>query len=127
MGICKVKIENNNKYRICNFFVHPGHWQALLGMSDVKTLDILTIDYNNIDTQEADRANKCSTNITNYQGSRCMQHYTNMMQESDRLVKCYTNTNINSKSDNNDKPMVTDNENNKIISFQAPTQIMRRE
>ena len=39
LGICKVKLENKNK-KICNFFAVPGNGQALLGMPDIKTLDI---------------------------------------------------------------------------------------
>ena len=64
-------------------------------MPGIKTLDILTIKCNTIDTKEGDRANKCSTNTVKSQGLRCKQHYTNMMQEADRLKKCYTNTDSN--------------------------------
>ena len=35
LGICKVKIEHNNKQKICNFFVVLGNRQALLGMLDI--------------------------------------------------------------------------------------------
>ena len=47
------------------------------------------------------------------QGSRCAQQYTNMMQEAHRPQKCYTNADKILKSDNKDKPGVTDNENSK--------------
>ena len=117
LGICKVKIEHNNKHKICYFFVVPGNGQALLSMLDIKTLDILTINCNTIETQEADRANKYSSNIANCQDSRCEQHYTNMMQEADRPTKYYTGPDSNSKSDNKDRPMVTDSENSKINYF----------
>ena len=40
-----------------------------------------------------------------------------MMYEADRPKKCYTNTDSNSKSNNKDKPTVTDNENSKINYF----------
>ena len=69
MGICKVKIEHNDKHKICNFFVVSGNRKALLGMPDIKTLDILTINCNTIDTQESDWADKCNINIANCQGS----------------------------------------------------------
>ena len=114
-----LKIENNNKHKIHNFFVIARNRQALLHMLDIKTLDILTIMCNTIDTQKADRDNKCRTNTTNYQGSRHKQHYTNytnMMQEADRPPKCLRNTDSNSKSYNK-KPMVNDNENRKINYF----------
>ena len=39
------------------------------------------------------------------------------MQTADRPKKCYTSTNRNSKSENKDKPTVTDNENSKINYF----------
>ena len=60
LEICKVKIEHNNKCKICNFFVVPGNGQAFLGVPDIETLDILTINCNRIDTQEVDRADKYS-------------------------------------------------------------------
>ena len=61
LSICKVKLKHNNKHKTCNLFVVPGNGQALLGMSDIETLDILNINCYTIDTQEADRAGKCST------------------------------------------------------------------
>ena len=55
--------------------------------------------------------------IANCQSSMCEQHYKNMMQEADRPQKYYSNTGSNPKFDNKDKPMVIDNENNKINNF----------
>ena len=46
LGICKIKIEHNNKQRMCNFFVVLGNRQPLLGMPDIEILDILTINCN---------------------------------------------------------------------------------
>ena len=69
-------------YKIHNLFVVLGNGQALLGISDIKLLDILTINCNTIYTQDAGRADKCSTNTMNCQDSVCEQHYTNMMQEA---------------------------------------------
>ena len=40
-----------------------------------------------------------------------------MIQEADRPKKCYTNTDSNINSDNKDKPMIIDNENNKKNYF----------
>ena len=73
LGICKVRIEHNNKPKICDFFEVPGN-----GMSDIKTLDILTVNCNTVDAQGADRVDKCSTNTANWQvqGKR---HTTNTL------------------------------------------------
>ena len=49
------------------------------------------INCNTIDTQETDRAIKCNTNTANCQGSRCDKHYTNVMQEAGRPQQYYTN------------------------------------
>ena len=61
-GICKVKKEH--KHKICNFFVVTGNRQTVLGMADIKTLDILTIKCNKVDTQKADRGNAVQTQPT---------------------------------------------------------------
>ena len=110
LGVCEVKIEHNNKQRMCKFFVIPGNGQTLLGMPDINTLSIIHINCNTIDTQETDRANKCSTNTAMDQGPRHEHQYPNMMQEADRAEKCYTNTDRISKFHNKDAPMVIDNE-----------------
>ena len=86
-------------------------------MPDIEALDILTINCNTIDTQEADRDDKCSTNTSNCKGSTCKNHYANMMQQADRPQKCYTNIVSISKSGNKDKATVIDNENSKINYF----------
>ena len=86
-------------------------------MPNIETLDILTINCNTMDTQEVYRANKCSINTGNCQGSRYEQHYTNMMQEAERPQKCYTNTDNISNSDTKDGQMVIDDKNNKINYF----------
>ena len=52
-----------------NFFVVPGNRQALLGVPDIETLNILTMNCNTVDMQDTDRADKCSTNIAKFQGS----------------------------------------------------------
>ena len=95
-------------------------------MPNIEILDILMINCNTIDTREAGKAAKCSTNTANGQGLGCQQHYTNRRQEDDGLVKCYTNTvsNSNSKSNNLDKPAVN---NKETISFQGQTERMTRE
>ena len=76
MGICKVKIEHNNRQKIHNFFVVPGNMQALLGMPNIEILIILTIHCNTISAQETDKATKGTTHTANGQGSGCKQHYT---------------------------------------------------
>ena len=54
-----------------NLFVVPGNWQALLGMPDIKILNILTIHCNTICTAEEDKDANCSMNraVTHVEGS----------------------------------------------------------
>ena len=59
---------------MCKFFVVPGNGQAVLGMPDNNTLNIIHINCNTIDTQEMDRTNYCSTNMAIHKGSRHEQH-----------------------------------------------------
>ena len=113
IGICKAQIEHNNK-KMCKLFVVPGNGHTLLGMPDIDTLNIKPI---NCYTIETDRANNCSTNAAIQQVSRHEQHYTNMMQEADRVEKCYANTDSISKFDKKDKPIVIDKESNTINYF----------
>ena len=87
-------------------------------MPDIETLDVLTINCNTIDGKETDKADKGSTNTATCQGSRCEQHYTNMMQEAETPKKCYSNTDSNQTLDSKDKPMVIANEKeNKLFPF----------
>ena len=79
LGMCKVKLQDNNKHEICKFFVVPGNRQALLGIPGINTINIITINFNTIYTQESDRADKYSTNTAIHQDSRHWQHYTNIM------------------------------------------------
>ena len=58
------KKEHNNKDKLCNFSVVPGTGQALLGMPDINTLDIIAINCNTIDALEADRAVICNSQPT---------------------------------------------------------------
>ena len=52
--------------------------------------------------------------------SRHGQHYTNIMQEADRVKKCCVNTDTISKFKNKDKSMVIDNEP-KTINYFLPS------
>ena len=91
----------------------------MLGIADIEKLDIITINCNTIDTQAADRTNKCNINKANCQCSRCEQHYKNVMQKADRPKKCHRNTDSISKSNNKYKPVATDNEKS-IINYFLP-------
>ena len=71
-------------------------------MLDIKTLGILTIDYNIIEMKDADDPENCRTNTS---------------QEIDAIEAYYTNTNNVLKFESKDKPMVTDNDNNTIKYF----------
>ena len=77
-------------------------------MPNTEILDILTITFNTIGTQQVETATKCSTNKANGPGSGCEQQYISTRQEASRPEKCYENTdcNSNSKSNNVDKPSV---------------------
>ena len=46
---------------MCSFFVVPGNRQPLLGMPDIKTLGILTINFNTVETKEANGHENCQT------------------------------------------------------------------
>ena len=59
LGRCTVKIENNNKIKMFSFFVVSRNRQPLLGMPDIKTLGILTINCNTIELKEADGLENC--------------------------------------------------------------------
>ena len=50
LGIWSLAI-NNNKQKMCQFFVVPEHCPALLGMLYIETLGILIINCNTFDTQ----------------------------------------------------------------------------
>ena len=86
-----MKIENNNKFKICSFFVVPGNGKALLGMPDIETLGTLTITCNTMDTKEGDEAEQHRTNTADSQELTSEQHYINMRQEAYTPEKCCTN------------------------------------
>ena len=53
-------------------------------MPVIAILNIITINFHAVDTQETNRADKCSTNTAIYQDPRHGQQYTNIMQEANR-------------------------------------------
>ena len=114
-GRCKVKKENNNKIKICSFFVDDGNRYTLLGMPDIETLGILSINCSTTYTKDVYEAEKCRANTANRQVSISEQQYMNMKQQAYTPEKYYTNTDTKSKFENKDKPMVTDND--KIYYF----------
>ena len=61
---CTVRIENNNKMKMCSFFVVPGNGQHLLGMPNIKTIGILTVNCNTIEMKEADSSGNYKTNTS---------------------------------------------------------------
>ena len=66
LGRCKLKIENNNKFKTCIFFAVLGDEEALLGIPDREMLNILNINCNTIGAQKDEKgvnynANKDST------------------------------------------------------------------
>ena len=106
---------------MCKFFAVLGNGQALLGMPDINTLNIIKINCNTIDTHGNDSANNCSTHIAIHQSSKHVQHYTNAMQDVHRAKKSCTNIDVISKFENEDRPMVID-----AISFQVLTKMIIR-
>ena len=138
VGICKGKLEHNNKQKMYNFSVVPGNWQVLLGMPDIEILSILTINCNTLGTKETDRAANCSTNTAITQGAGCDQNYTNTKQDAGRSGRYYTNTSINSNLNSNsaDKPTINSYEieyvlpgpnqgNEKKVSVKITKQLQR--
>ena len=101
LGRCTVKIENNNKIKMCSFFVVSRTRQPLLGMPDIETLGILTINSNTIKSKEADGPQNCKADVR---------------QEIDAMEKHYTNTD-GSKFQIEDEPTVNDNNDNSIKYF----------
>ena len=62
------KVKKHNREKLCIFFVVPGNGQALPGLPDFETLDILTTNCNIIDTKEADKAGNHKTNTSQLSG-----------------------------------------------------------
>ena len=62
IGTCTVTMEYKNNRRRCELFVVPGNGQVLLGMPDTAALNIINV---NIDSLEAENAHteNCNTNI----------------------------------------------------------------
>ena len=86
-------------------------------MPEIDMLNIIDINYNTIDMHRNDSTNNYSTNTAICQSSRHVQHYTNIMQDTDRVKKCYANIDTISKFENKDKPTVIDIEHNTINCF----------
>ena len=74
LGICRVTLENNNNCKIYNFFVVPENRKALLGMPDIKLLNIITVSCNTIGTEREDKDMNCRHCIHNAGGE---QHCAN--------------------------------------------------
>ena len=97
----RLKRDPPVKMKMCSFFVVLRNRQPLLGMPDIKTLGISTINCKTIESKEADSPQNCKTNIR---------------EEINATEKHYTYTD-GSKFENEDQPMVNDNNNNSITYF----------
>ena len=53
LGTYKVIIEHKNNRKRCQFFVVPGNGQALLGMLDTDAVQIININIDSIDAENA--------------------------------------------------------------------------
>ena len=71
-----MKIENNNKIKMCSFLVVPGNREPLLGMPDIKALGILTVNCNTIEVKKDDGLEKSRTN-TKQEIDATEKHYAN--------------------------------------------------
>ena len=107
MGTCTVEIEHKNNKKRCKHFEVPENRQTLLDMPDIDALNIININIHSICAEQAGDGSNCYINKTTAQ-----REYTK--QETNRDEKYYTNTDIISKSNNKDKPMV----NNQISNIE---------
>ena len=91
----------------------PGNGQALLGLPGIDMLNIINI--NSKGTEQDGGNDNCWAKKADSQSA-------DMMQETDRTMKCYTNTDCISKSDNADKPTVNSKLSNTVDYFlQGPS------
>ena len=88
----------------------PGNGQALFGMHDIDALNIINKNINLVAIEHCGGKDNCCKN-------KATSRHANMMQETDRTEKCYTNTDSISKSDNTDKPRVNNKLSNTIDYF----------
>ena len=58
---------------MCRFFVVPGNGQALLGILDIETLDVLTVNCNTKHMQNKE----CKSTIRQKTGSNAKRHKGN--------------------------------------------------
>ena len=86
-------------------------------MPNIDVLNIININIHSIGTEHEGGNDNCCTNKATAQS-------TDVMQETNRAEKCYTNTDSISKSDNTDKPMVDNKVSNTIEYFlQGPSYV----
>ena len=116
----KVDVLNNNKCRIRNFYVVPGYGQTLLGMPDIKLLNIFNISCN---TKE-DKDEICNTNIHSTHDAASKQCCANTGPERSCTRKtsnkyCYTNIGSNSNINNSNAFIPTVKIMRSYIFFQA--------
>ena len=117
-------LENNNKYKVCNFFAVPGNRQALLGMPDIKLLHILTIGCNTVGTEREDKDANSSTSRHGTLDAGSEQHCATIAPErsfkgTNSNTYYYTNTGENSNL--NDINAVTWMVKNNDIKYFLPS------
>ena len=69
--------EKSTSNKKCIFFVGPEDEDALLGMSDIKLLNILQINYNTIGTKKEEKSTNSNQNKRNTINVGSEQWYTN--------------------------------------------------
>ena len=84
LGTCTVEIEHK-KNKKCKFFIVPRNRHALLGMSDIDTLNIININIHSIGREQAGDSHNCYANNPTAQRE-------DTKQETKKAEKCYKQT-----------------------------------
>ena len=85
LGTCLVELGHKNNMRKCRFFVVPRNGQAMLGMPDIDTLNILKVNIHAIGAEQTRGSDNCCANI-------CTIQRDNPKQETVKAEKYCTNT-----------------------------------
>ena len=94
---------------MCQFFVVLGNGQSLLGMPDTDTLQIIDINIDSIDAEDAGNTKQYIKTSTTQE--------SNTKQETGRAVECCVNTDSISKSTNNSPKSIIDTNTNKPTNY----------
>ena len=119
--ICYLTITHKEKQKVCKFFIVPRGGRAMLGMSNIETLGVLTINQDTTGRQLAsdDNTDKIKTSGQSKKAvqteSRETESCKNKMQDANVQKQCNANNIAKPSVDTN--PMVMGNNNNSNKSF----------